>query len=419
MNRDDIARRVVITGLGSISPLGLSAPETWEGMVQGRSGVARITLFDPSNYKTQIAAEVKNFDPKDFMDGKLARRIDRFTQFAIAASREAVADAGLDLSKEDIYRVGVLLGSGVGGIGTLLKQQSVLERRGPRRVSPFLITAMTPDAASGQVAIDLGVRGPNFAVVSACATGSGVLGEASEILRRGDADVMVAGGSEACILPITIAGFDIIGGISARNDEPEKASRPFDLDRDGFILGEGAAILVLETLEHAMKRGARIYAEFIGYGVSADAYHMIAPEPEGKGAVASMKMALRKAGIRPEDVDYINAHGTSTPLNDKSETAAIKEVFGDHAYRLMVSSTKSVTGHMLGATGATEALACAMALYEGIVPPTMNYETPDPDCDLDYVPNKARKVPIRIALSNSFGLGGHDATIILRRWEGD
>ncbi len=417
MDRDDIARRVVITGLGSISPLGLSAPETWEGMVQGRSGVARITLFDPSDYKTQIAAEVKGFDPKNFMDRKLARRIDRFTQFAIAASREAVADAGLDMGKEDIYRVGVLLGSGVGGIGTLLEQQKVLEKRGPRKVSPFLITAMTPDAASGQVAIDLGVRGPNFAVVSACATGSGVLGEAFEILRRGDADVMIAGGSEAAILPITIAGFNVIGGISTRNDEPEKASRPFDLNRDGFILGEGAVMLVLETLEHAMKRDARIYAEFIGYGVSADAYHMIAPEPEGKGAIAAMKMALRKANIRPEEVDYINAHGTSTPLNDKSETAAIKEVFGEHAYKLMVSSTKSVTGHMLGAAGAIEALACTMALYEGIVPPTMNYETPDPECDLDYVPNKARKAPIRIALSNSFGLGGHDATIILRRWE--
>ena len=410
-------RRVVVTGLGSVSPLGNNARDTWEGMVEGRSGIARITLFDPSDFKTQIAAEVKDFNPRDYMDGKLARRVDRFTQFAIAASREAVEDASLDLEHEDIYRVGVLMGTGVGGIGTLLKQQGVLEKRGPRKVSPFLITAMTPDAASGQVAIELGVRGPNYAVVSACATGSGTIGEAFEIIRRDDADVMITGGTEAAILPITIAGFNVVGGISTRNDEPEKASRPFDLNRDGFILGEGAAVLVLEELEHALARGARIYAEVIGYGVSADAYHMIAPEPEGAGAIAAMKMALRKAGVEPEDVDYINAHGTSTPLNDKTETAAIKKVFGEHAYKLMVSSTKSVTGHMLGAAGAIEGLACVMALYEGVVPPTMNYETPDPECDLDYVPNKARKAPIKIALSNSFGLGGHDSTVVFRKWE--
>ncbi len=413
-------RRVVITGLGAITPLGLDVSTTWSKVLAGCSGVGRITAFDPSPYKTQIAAEVKGFDPAQYLKPREARRLDRFTHFAVAASREAVADAGLDLSVEDPTSVGVMIGSALGGIHTLLHEYDVLQKRGPRRVNPFFIPAMLIDTAAGQVAIELGVRGPNMAIVSACATGNGTIGEAAEIIRRGDAEVILAGGSEAAIHPIALAGLNVMGALSTRNEEPEKACRPFDAQRDGFVVGEGAAVLILESLEHARRRGARIYAEILAHAATADAFHLAQPAEDSAGAVEAMQQALRKAGLSPQDVQYINAHGTSTLLNDRSETAAIKRVFGEHAYRLAVSSTKSMTGHLLGAAGALEAVLCVKALQDRILPPTINYEHPDPECDLDYVPNRARPAPdLRVVASNAFGLGGHNACVILRRWDED
>jgi 3-oxoacyl-[acyl-carrier-protein] synthase II len=410
--------RVVVTGLGAITPVGNDVPTLWKALAEGHSGVGPITHFDASALATQIAAEVKDFDPKEHLGHKEARRLDRFIQFAVVAVGEAIADAGLVINESNSEQTGVIIGSGIGGVGTLVSQMKVLEERGPRRVSPFLIPMMLPDSAAGQVAITFGIKGPNMAVTSACATGLNVIGEAAEMIRRGFIQTAICGGSEAAILLLAMAAFNVMGVLSTRNDEPERACRPFDAQRDGFVIGEGAAILVLERLEDAQARGAKIYGEVIGYGSSADAYHMAAPAMDGTGAAQAMRMALSDAGLRPHDVDHINAHGTGTALNDVSETAAIKSVFGDHAYKVAVSSTKSMTGHLMGAAGAIEAIACLKALETGLIPPTINYENPDPECDLDYVPNEARPADLRIAMSNSFGLGGHNACLIFRKFEG-
>jgi len=409
-------RRVVVTGLGAVTPVGNDVPTTWEALLAGRSGVDYIRSFDPSGLKTQFAAEVKNFDPTKYMSRREARRLDRFTHFALAAAIEAVADAGLDLEAEDPSEVGVLIGSAVGGISSLLEQAALMERRGPRRVSPFLIPALMINGAAGQVAITFGLQGPNLAVATACATGAHAIGEAAAIISRGDAQVMLAGGSEAGIVPVAIAGFNVMGALSTRNDDPQRACRPFDADRDGFVMGEGAGMVVLESLEHALARGARIYGELLGYGATSDAFHITAPVEDGKGAAIAMQKALDRAGIPPTAVDYINAHGTSTPLNDVSETMAIKTVFGEHAYRLAVSSTKSMIGHLLGAAGAVETIFCLLTLRDQVLPPTINYETPDPACDLDYVPNVARKAEVNVAMSNSFGFGGHNAALVFGRF---
>ena len=408
-------RRVVVTGLGAVTPLGNDVPTTWSKLIAGESGIDRITLFDPSPFTVQIAGEVKNFDPLNYVEKKDARRMDRNVQFAVAAAREAVADAGLSISPCNAERVGVIVGSAVGGIRTMLDQQKVLEERGPTRVSPFFLQNLIPDTASGQVAIYLGAKGPNMAVVSACATGGHALGEAAETIRRGDADVIIAGGTEAAIVPLVLAGFTVMRALATGDGGPPSAAcRPFDRTRQGFVMSEGCAILVLEELEHARRRGARIYAELVGYGSSNDAFDLAAPAEQGEGIAQAMRMALRKAGLCPEDVDYINAHGTATPLNDKYETAAVKAVFGEHAYRLAMSSTKSMTGHMMGAAGAVEAMACVLAITHGIIPPTINYRYPDPDCDLDCVPNQARRQTVRVALSDSMGLGGHNSCLIFR-----
>ncbi|MBN1886626.1 MAG: beta-ketoacyl-ACP synthase II [Thermoflexales bacterium] len=410
-----IMRRVVITGLGVITPVGNDVPTMWAAMLDGRSGVRPITRFDPTGFETQFAAEIKDFDPSVWINHKEVRRMDRFTHFAVAASAQAIADSGLHVTPENSQRIGVAIGSGIGGIGTILEEVEVLREKGPRRVSPFLVPKMLSDSAAGQVAIHFGLRGPNMSIVSACATGSNALGEAGEMIRRGAADVMLAGGAEAGLVPVAVAAFNAMGAISRRNDAPTKASRPFDAGRDGFVIGEGSGVLVLESLEHAQARGARIYAELVGYGATADAYHATAPEPSGDGAAAAMQMALDQFQLDPSQIGYLNAHGTSTSLNDKTETLAIKQVFGSHAYRLPISSTKSMIGHMLGAAGAVEAIVCVKALQEGILPPTINYETPDPECDLDYVPNTARQLAIQTAMSNSFGFGGHNACVILRK----
>jgi beta-ketoacyl-acyl-carrier-protein synthase II len=411
-------RRVVITGVGVISPVGNDAQTFWASLLAGKSGIGPVTHFDASEFPTRIAGEVKDFDPSAFMDKKDVKRTDRFVQFAIAATKMALEDARLKIEEQDPERVGVYIGSGIGGLATWEDQHRVLLEKGPRRVSPFLIPMMIANMAAGQVSIHFGLKGPNSAPITACATGTHAIGDAFKIIQRGEADVMVAGGTEATIRPLAFAGFCAARAMSTRNDEPEKASRPFDKDRDGFVMGEGAGVLILEELEHAKRRGAPIIAEVIGYGMSADAFHLTQPDPDGDGAKRAMLAAIRDAGIRPEEVDYINAHGTSTELNDKVETQAIKAAFGEHAYKLAVSSTKSMTGHMLGAAGAVEAIATALALRDQILPPTINYETPDPACDLDYVPNEARRAPVRVALSNSFGFGGHNATIALKRYEG-
>lgn len=409
--------RVVITGMGAITPLGNDVETFWRNVVAGRSGVGPITLFDASAMKTRIAAEVRGFDPEAWFGRKEARRMDRYAQFALAATQQALQDARLDPAHVDRERVGVILGTGIGGLGSLVQGVETLMTRGPDRVSPFMVPMMLADTAPGLIAIAYGFRGPNMAVVTACASGTNAIGEAMHLIRRGDADVVIAGGAEAAILPIAVAAFNVMGAISTRNEEPERASRPFDRTRDGFVMGEGAGILVLERLEHARARGARIYAEVAGYGASADAYHITAPLENGEGAALAMRRALADAGLSPRDVDYINAHGTSTPLNDKSETQAIKAVFGEAAYDVPISSTKSMIGHLLGAAGAVEAIVCVRAITDGIIPPTINYEHPDPECDLDYVPNTARRKPVRVAMSNSFGFGGHNACVIFRRYE--
>jgi 3-oxoacyl-[acyl-carrier-protein] synthase II len=408
--------RVVITGMGCLSPLGNSVPATWETAIAGKSGVGPITHFDAKDFATRFAAEVKGFDPAALFGRKDARRMDRYTQFAVAATQEALADAGLKITDENRERIGVYIGTGIGGIGTLLTEVEVFREKGPRRVSPFMVPMMLPDTAGGQIAILFGMRGPNLGINAACATGSNTIGEAAEVIRRGAADVMIAGGAEAAIIPLAVAGFSVMGATSTRNDAPEKASRPFDKDRDGFVVGEGGAVLVLESEEHAQARGARIYGEVLGYGITNDAYHISAPLENGAGAVTCMRLALKQAQFKPEAIDYLNAHGTSTPLNDKSETAAVKTVFGEKAYDLAISSTKSMTGHLLGAAGALEAIFCLKALLHAILPPTINYETPDPECDLDYVPNQARRKSVRRVMSNSFGFGGHNACLILGQY---
>jgi 3-oxoacyl-[acyl-carrier-protein] synthase II len=414
-----VERRVVITGIGVITPIGNSVPEFWGALSQGKSGIEKTTLFDVSQFTSQIAGEVKGFEPEKYIDKKEARRMDRFTQFAMAASSEAIQDSRLDLSKEDTKRIGVLLGSGIGGLGTIEKEHKVLMEKGPRRVSPFLIPMLIIDMASGLVSIKYGLKGPNSAVVTACASAAHALGDSFRIIQRGNAEAMVTGGAEGAITPLGLAGFCSMKALSTRNDDPHKASRPFDKERDGFIMAEGAGIVILESLEHAEARGAKVYAEVVGYGMSGDAYHMTAPAPEGEGAVNAMQAALKDAKIGPEEVDYINAHGTSTLLNDKYEAIAIKKVFGEYTEKLPVSSTKSMTGHLLGAAGGAELIACLLALEKGIIPPTTNYEYPDPECQgLDFVPNQARKKEVRVAMSNSFGFGGHNAVLIIKKLEG-
>ncbi|MDK2821056.1 MAG: 3-oxoacyl-[acyl-carrier-protein] synthase [Clostridia bacterium] len=409
-------KRVVITGMGAITPFGTGKDKLWQSLVEGKSGIGPITRFDAENLPVTFAGEVKDFVPSDFINRKEIRRMDRFAQYAVAAARMAVEDASLDLEKEDRDRVGVIFGSANGGMETFQEQTKVLLEKGPNRISPFFVPMMIANMAAGLISINLGIRGVNFTVVNACASGTNSIGEAFRALQRGDADVVITGGSEASVTPLTVAGFAAMKALSTRNDDPAKASRPFENNRDGFVLGEGAGVLVLETLEHAEARGARIYAEISGYGCTADAYHMTAPSPEGETVTRAISLALEDAGLKPEDVDYINAHGTSTPLNDRQETLAIKKVFGDHAYKLAISSTKSMIGHLLGASGAVEAIATALSLYTGVIPPTINYEEPDPECDLDYVPNEARQQPIEVAMSNSFGFGGHNATIVLRKF---
>lgn len=411
-------RRVVVTGLGAVTPVGNTVEEFWTAICEGRSGIGPITKFDATTYPVRFAAEVRGFDPLRWMEKKEVKKMDPFIHYALAAGVMAVEDAGLDFAKEDPVRCGSLIGSGIGGMTTILDSHKVLLERGPDRVSPFFIPSIIINMASGHLSIRYGIKGPNSAVVTACATGNHAIGDALKIIQRGDADVMLAGGTEACILGLALAGFCSIKAVSTRNDAPEKASRPFDRDRDGFVMGEGAGVVVLETLEHAVRRDARIYAEVIGYGMTADAYHMTAPDPDGDGATRAMALTLQDAAVDPTQVGYINAHGTSTPYNDKTETLAIKRVFSDHAQRLAVSSTKSMTGHLLGAAGGVEAIATVLALYHGILPPTINYETPDPECDLDYVPNQARKQQVEVALSNGFGFGGTNATLAFRRYTG-
>ncbi len=409
-----MSRRVVVTGLGIVSPLGLDVASTWEALIAGRCGVDNITQFDTSEFETKIAAEVKGFDPTTYRDRKDPRRIDRFMQFAVAAALEAQRDADLKIDESNADDIGVFIGSGIGGVGTLYQQTKVLLEKGPRRLSPFLAAVYICNMASGQVSISVGARGPNLCTTTACASGGHALGEAFETIRRGDAVAILAGGTEASVVPISVGAFNAMNALSTRNDEPARASRPFDAQRDGFVVGEGAAILVLEDYDHAKARGARMLVELVGYGASADAHHFTAPREGGAGAAAAMARALKSANVRPEEIDYINAHGTSTQLNDKCETESIKSTFGEHAYKIPVSSTKSMTGHMIGAAGAVEAAFCAMAITQGIIPPTINQEFPDPDCDLDYVPNVARKARVRATLSNSLGFGGHNSTIILK-----
>jgi 3-oxoacyl-[acyl-carrier-protein] synthase II len=408
--------RVVVTGLGAVTPLGNTAEEFWAGLVQGRSGIGPITAFDADAFPTRIAGEVRGFDPLAYIEKKEARRYDPFLKYAMACAAMVLEDAALDVERVDATRFGVLVGSGIGGITTLLESYDVLKSKGLDRVSPFFIPMLIINMASGLISMRYGARGPNSSVVTACATGNHAIGDAMKIIQRGDADVMIAGGAEAIIIPLTIAGFCQMKAMSTRNDEPERASRPFDADRDGFVCGEGGGLLLLESLDHALRRDARIYAEVVGYGMTGDAYHLTAPDPEGDGAARAMTAALRDAGAEPASVGYINAHGTSTPYNDKFETMAIKRVFGDHAHRLAVSSTKSMTGHLLGAAGGIEAIATVLALHHGILPPTINYETPDPECDLDYVPNQARKQAVEVALSNAFGFGGTNATLAFRKY---
>ncbi|MEW6448023.1 MAG: beta-ketoacyl-ACP synthase II [Bacillota bacterium] len=410
--------RVVVTGLGIISPIGTGKDAFWGALIRGESGVRRITRFDPTGFKTQIAAEVRDFDPEAYIDKKEARRMDRYTQFAVAATDLALKDAGIAPGTVDPDRVGVVLGCGIGGIETFEEQTRVLVARGPNRVSPFFVPMMIANMGAGYIAIMNGFYGPNSTVVTACASSNQAIGEAFRIIQRGEADLMVTGGAEAAITPVGIAGFCAMKAMSTRNDEPARACRPFDAGRDGFVVGEGAAILILERMERALERGAHIYAEIAGYGQSCDAYHITAPDPDGSGAAKAMERALADAGLRPEEVSYINAHGTSTPLNDKVETMAIKKVFGEFAYRLPISSTKSMTAHLLGAAGGIEAAACVLSITHGIIPPTINYEEPDPDCDLDYVPGKARKAQVEVAVSNGFGFGGHNAALVFKRYRG-
>jgi len=409
--------RVVITGMGTINPLGLDVETTWQNLVAGKSGAGPITRFDPSPFLTKIACQVNDFDPEDYMDHKDARRLDRYIQFAIASTVQALKQAELTIDESNADDVGVIIGSGIGGLLTIDQGYHDLFEKGPMRVSPLTGPMMIANMAAGQIAITFGAAGPNFCIVSACATGTNVLGEAFELIRRGDAVAVIAGGSEAPFVPFGMAAFHRTGALSRRNDDPERASRPFDAQRDGFVFGEGGGVMILESLEYAQRRGAQPLAEVVGYGANTDAYHISAPAEGGTGVAKTMKRALQKAGLKPTDVDYINAHGTSTILNDLNETKAIKSVFGDHAYQVPISSTKSMAGHLMGAAGALEAIVCVKTIQEGIIHPTINYEYPDPECDLDYVPNVARRADVKVALSNSSGFGGHNATIVLKAYE--
>jgi len=412
-----MGKRVVITGMGAITPLGNGVEAFWNGIKEGKSGIDRIDRFDVEKFDVHFAGQVNDFKPEDYMERKEAKRMDRFTQFAMAATTMAVKDAELNMEKVDPLRVGVIIGTGIGGLETLEAQGRVLIEKGPSRISPLLVPMMIANMAAGQISIALGAKGINSTVVTACASATNAIAEAFKAIRCGDADVIITGGSEAPITPLALAGFCSMKALSTRNEDPKSACRPFDADRDGFVMGEGAGILIVESLEHAIKRDAQILAEIVGYGLTADAYHITAPAPEGEGAARAMKQALQIAGITPDAVDYINAHGTSTPYNDKYETAAIKSVFGDHAYRMSVSSTKSMTGHLLGAAGGIEAIALVKTILHQFLPPTINYTTPDPECDLDYVPNQGRSAKVEYAMSNSFGFGGQNACILLKKYD--
>jgi 3-oxoacyl-[acyl-carrier-protein] synthase II len=418
MNRENYpGRRVVVTGIGLVSPLGTGTDKNWQALLRGESGIALLTRFDMSRYATRFGGEVKDFDPLAFIDRKEVRKMDPFIRYGLVAAELAVADSGIDRADLQSERAGTYVGSGIGGLGSIEENLKVLWEKGPDRVSPFFLIQTIINEASGQISIRFGAKGPNCANATACSTGTHALGDSARIIARGEADIMIAGGAEAPLTPLSLAGFNAIKAISERNDEPAKASRPFDAKRDGFVMGEGAGVFILEELGRALRRNARIYAELVGYGMTSDAYHVAAPAPDGDGAIRVMRRALEDAGIGPDAVQYINAHGTSTELNDKTETAAIKTVFGDHARRLAVNSTKSMTGHLLGAAGGLEAGITALAIYHQIMPPTINYEFPDPDCDLDYVPNVARKAEIVHGLSNSFGFGGTNASLILKRFD--
>ncbi len=411
-------RRVVVTGLGLVIPTGIGVETAWENLCAGKSGIGPLTRFDTDGFETKISGEVKNFNPELYIDKKEIKKMDLFIHFAIAATKEALDDARLAITPENSEQIGVIVGTGLGGLPSLEKYHKVLLEKGPGRISPFFIPMLIANLASGQIAILFGPKGPNTCLVTACATGAHCIGDAFRAIVYGDAEAMIAGGTEANITPLTIGGFNAMKALSTRNDEPEKASRPFEKNRDGFVIAEGAGILVLEELQFALKRKARIHAELVGYGYTGDAYHITAPSPDGDGAIRCMKMAIKDAGLTPEDVDYINAHGTSTPLNDLTETLAIKEVFGNHAKKVPISATKSMTGHLLGAAGSTEAIFTVLAIRDGVIPPTINYEEPDPQCDLDYVPNVARRNPLRIGMSNAFGFGGTNATLVFKKFEG-
>lgn len=411
-------RRVVVTGMGLVVPIGIGVETAWKNICEGKSGIGRLTRFDPEGFDTRISGEVKGFNPELYIEKKEVKKMDLFIQYALAAAKEAVEDSGLSITPENDDRIGVIVGTGLGGLPTIEKYHQILMERGPGRISPFFIPMLIANLASGQIAIQYGAKGPNTCVVTACATGGHCIGDAFRVIVYGDADAVIAGGTEANITPLTVGGFNAMKALSTRNDEPEKACRPFEKNRNGFVIAEGAGILILEELEFAQKRNAKIYAELIGYGYTGDAYHITAPSPDGDGAIRCMRMAIKDAGLKPEDIDYINAHGTSTQLNDLTETIAIKKVFGDHAKRIPISATKSMTGHLLGAAGSTEAIFTILAFRDGILPPTINYEEPDPECDLDYVPNVARRQHLNTGMSNAFGFGGTNATLIFKKFIG-
>jgi 3-oxoacyl-[acyl-carrier-protein] synthase II len=414
---DNMNRRVVVTGLGMVTPLGTGVDKNWEAVCAGKSGIGPITRFDASDFSCQIAGEVKDFRPEDFMDNQMVRRYDIFIQYGIASARMAMEDSGLKIDSGNSQRIGCITGCGLGGLTMIEQCHKLLLEKGPRRISPFFIPGIIANMLPGQIAIEFGAKGPNSSIETACAASCHSIGESFRLIREGYADAMITGGSEAVITPLALGGFCSMRALSTQNDQPEKASRPFDLNRDGFIMGEGAGILIIEEMNQALERGAKVYAEITGYGLSSDAYHISAPDPEGQGAVSCMSMAIETAFLKPEDVDYINAHGTSTQLNDLSETKAIKRLFGEHAYKLAISSTKSMTGHLLGGTGGIEAVYSVLTIKHGVIPPTINYETPDPECDLDYVPNKARKANVKVAMSNSFGFGGTNGTLLFKAFE--
>jgi len=413
-----LGRRVVVTGIGLVIPTGIGVETAWKNVCEGKSGIGPLTRFDPNGFETKIAGEVRNFNPELYIDKKEIKKMDLFIHYAIAATKEALSDARLAITPENSEQIGVIVGTGLGGLPSIEKYHKVLLEKGPGRITPFFIPMLIANLASGQIAIQFGPKGPNTCVVTACATGAHSIGDAFRAIVYGDAEAMIAGGTEANITPLTISGFNAMKALSTRNDEPQKASRPFEKNRDGFVIAEGAGILVLEELQFALNRKAKIYAELVGYGYTGDAYHITAPSPDGDGAVRCMKMAIKDAGLKPEDIEYINAHGTSTPLNDLTETVAIKKVFGDHAKKIPVSATKSMTGHLLGAAGSTEAIFTILSIRDGIMPPTLNYEEPDPQCDLDYVPNVARRKPLKIAMSNAFGFGGTNAALVFKKFEG-